>query len=315
MLPTTMLAVSPALQQALAEGRPAVALETSIVAHGLPWPLNLAVADAMAAAVERSGATPGYTGVADGRLWFGLERRVLETFARSVTAKASARDLARCATQGLLAATTVAGTLRIARALGVRVMATGGIGGVHRDAGSGLDVSADLGEIASTPALVIASGAKSILDLPRTLEWLEMLGVPVIGWRTDRFPAFYVADSGLVVPRLDDLEAVAAMASAHWAMGGGGILLVQPSPQPLAPEAVDEWTATALREAAAAGTRGGDVTPFLLATMARESQGATLRSNEALAVANADLAGRLAVVLTSRLARDGIAAYSSRAGA
>lgn len=291
------LVLAPETRRALAERRAIVALETSIVAHGLPWPVNLDVARGMASAVRAAGAEPAFTAVVDGAVRFGLEAGALETFARDGAGKTSARDLARFAVLGRSAATTVAATLRVARAAGVRVMATGGIGGVHRDAGAGFDVSADLEELARTPAIVVASGAKSILDLPRTLEWLEMLGVPVVGWRTERFPAFYVADSGLEVPRIDDAGQLVRMAALHWTLGGGGVLVVQPSPEPLDASAVERWTEAALDEAERARITGGAVTPFLLRSLAAASDGATLRSNGALAVANANLAGALAVGL------------------
>ncbi len=289
---------------AVAAARPVVALETSIVAQGLPWPFNLEVGQGMAAAVRRAGAVPAFAAVADGAVRLGLDASTLERFAQDGADKASARDLARLALVGGRGATTVAGTLRIAAAAGVRVIATGGIGGVHRDTDATFDVSADLEEIARTPAVVVASGAKSILDLPRTLEWLEMLGVPVLGWRTSRFPAFYVEDGGLEVPRIDDLPTLAAMAMRHWALGGGGVLVVQAPAAPLDADDVEDWTREALSEARRCGIAGGAVTPFLLAELARLSDGATLAANRALAVANAELAGALACELAARLEVD-----------
>jgi pseudouridine-5'-phosphate glycosidase len=191
----------------------------------------------------------------------------------------------------------VAATLRIAHAAGLRVMATGGIGGVHRGAATSFDISADLETIARTPVLVVAAGAKSILDLPRTLAALDAHGVPVLGWQTDRFPAFHVADSGLTVPRLDDLDDVAATARRHWALGGGGVLVVQAPPSPLPADEVEAWTRTALSRAEAAGVAGPAVTPFLLAELATVSGGRTLAANRDLAVANAELAAQIAVRL------------------
>ncbi len=286
--------------EALAADRPAVALETSIVAHGLPRPTNLEVAEAMAAAVRGAGAEPALTAVVDGEIRLGLAPARVRELAQQGAAKASARDLARLAAMGERGATTVAATARIAHAAGVRVMATGGIGGVHRGAQATGDVSADLETMAVTPVLIVASGAKSILDLPRTLARLETLGVPVLGWRTDRFPAFYVADSGLAVPRIDDLAIVADIARRHWALGGGGILVVQAPPEPLPAPEVEAWIEVAQARAAERGIVGAALTPFLLAEMARTSGGRTVAANRALAVANAALAGRIAAGLGTR---------------
>ena len=290
------IAVAPEVAAARAAERPVVALETSIVEQGLPWPTNLEVAREMTAAVRAAGAVPALTAVVGGAVRVGLDDATVERLARQGAAKASARDLARLACTGADGATTVAATLRIARAAGIAVLATGGIGGVHRDAG-GFDVSADLDELAASRTVVVASGAKSILDLPRTLEWLEMRGVPVLGWRTERFPAFYVVDSGLAVPPIDEVATVAAIARRHWALGGGGLLLAQAPPVPLPGDAVEAWTARALARAADAGVTGAATTPFLLAELARLSDGATLAANRALAVANARLAADLAVAL------------------
>jgi pseudouridine-5'-phosphate glycosidase len=280
---------------ARAAGRPVVALETSIVAHGLPRPDNVEVGRAMAAAVRAAGAVPALTGVAAGELRVGLDDDALVRLGGDPpAAKAAMRDLARLATAGAWGGTTVSGTLALAAATGIEVAATGGIGGVHRGAGTSFDVSADLAALARTRAVVVCAGAKSILDLPATLEWLESRSVPVLGWRTDRFPAFYAADAGLKVPRIDNAERVGELARAHWALGGGGIVVAQPPPRPLDLAAVEAWSATAHARAAAAGVAGAAVTPFVLVEMARLSGGRTVAANRELALANAALAAGLA---------------------
>ncbi len=289
--------VADEIAHAMADGGGVVALETSIIAQGLPRSISREVATAMEHAVRAAGAVPGFTAVVAGAIRCGLSALDLDRLASEPSAKASARDLASLAAQGIDGATTVAGTLRIARAVGARVMATGGIGGVHPSDRGVLDVSADLDEIASVPALVVCSGAKSLLDLPQTLEWLEMRSVPVLGWRTDRFPAFLKADSGLAVPAVEDFAHVVELARRHWTLGGGGVLLAQPAPAALDGGRGDVWTDAALRAAAAAGVAGGALTPFVLAEMARLSDGATVQANRELAVANAALAGRLAAAL------------------
>jgi len=286
---------------ALAAGRPVVALETSIVAHGLPKPANLEVGRAMSAAVTTAGATAATTAVVAGVPRVGLADDELATFAEdAAVAKASGRDLARLAALGGSGATTVAGTLMLAGAVGIEVMATGGIGGVHRGAAQSFDVSADLEALARSRAVVVCAGAKSLLDLPGTLEWLESRGVPVVGWATTRLPAFHVADSGLVVPAIDDVATLAELVRTHWELGGGGVLVARPPPVPLDPEAVERWTAQAHLSARRAGIGGAALTPFLLAEMARLSEGLTVAANRELVLANATLAARLATSLEAK---------------
>ena len=292
-------------------GHAVVALETSIVAHGLPRPANLEVGRAMVAAVHAAGAVPALTGVVAGALRVGLDHEALARLGGDPPpAKAAWRDLARLAAEGGDGATTVSGTLALAGAAGVPVVATGGIGGVHRGAAASFDVSADLDALARIQAVVVCAGAKSILDLPATLEWLESRSVPVLGWRTDRLPAFYAADAGLEIARIDDLGRVAALARSHWALGGGGLVLACPSPDPLAAEEVEAWSAKAHERAAAAGVAGADVTPFVLAEMARLSGGRTVEANRELVLANARLAARMAAHLPPALEAVGPAAYS-----
>jgi len=280
---------------ACAAGRPVVALETSIVAHGLPRPDNVDVGRAMVAAVREAGAVPALTGVTAGALRVGLDDAELAHLGgEPPAAKAAMRDLARLAAAGGWGATTVSGTLALAAAAGIAVMATGGIGGVHKGAAASFDVSADLAGLAGTRAVVVCAGAKSILDLAATLEWLESRSVPVLGWGTDRFPAFYSADSGLEVPRIDAVDRLADLVRTHWALGGGGVVVARPPPRPLDPAAVEGWSEAAQARAAAAGVVGAALTPFVLGEMARLSGGRTVAANRELVLANAALAARLA---------------------
>lgn len=288
---------------ARAEGRPLVALESTVIAHGLPWPDNLHVAEALEAAVRDSGAVPATIALADGRLKIGLDRDTLERLARGAAPvlKVSRRDFGSVlATRGL-GATTVAGTMAAAALAGIPVMATGGLGGVHRGAENSFDISADLAELARTPVAVVCSGAKSILDLPKTLELLETLGVPLIGYRCGRLPAFYLRESDHPVPaRADSPAEAAAVLDAQWALGlGGGALIANPVPASSAidPARFAAWLAEAGRDAALQEVTGKSVTPFLLSRLHALSDGATLVANRALLIANARLAGRIAVAL------------------
>ena len=298
------LAIGEEVRDALAEGRGVVALESSLVAQGLPVPHNLETAMAAEAAVRESGAVPATTALADGRLVVGADPALLERLAdpeRDV-AKAGSRDLGPLLASGAFASTTVSATMRAAHLAGIAVFATGGIGGVHRGAASSLDVSSDIDELAATPVAVVCSGAKSILDLPATLELLETRRVPVVGYGVDELPAFYSVSSGLrLAHRVDGPEAAAAAIAAHRSIpGAGGILVVQPPPADLAIDAADAEAliAEAGAEAERAGIRGGAVTPYLLAHLARASGGRTLAVNVGLIVGNARTAGRVASVLT-----------------
>lgn len=293
--------IDPEVARALAEGRPVVALESTLICHGLPRPRNLHLARAVEAAVRAEGAVPATVAVVDGAVRLGLDAATLQRLAEAEgVAKCSPRDLPLAMARGGLGATTVAGTIRVAAALGVRVMATGGIGGVHRGGETSLDVSADLFELARSGVAVVCSGAKVILDLPRTLEVLETLGVPVAAFGTGEFPAFYARASGLPVPRLDDLEELAALVRAQAALGWpSGLVIANPPPAELAlPRGeLEAWIGDALAEARARGVRGGAETPALLAALARLSGGRTVALNEALVLANARLAARLAAAL------------------
>lgn len=292
---------------ALAEDRPVVALESSIVAQGLPEPDNLRVGQAMHDAVRQNGAMPAMTAVLDGRLRVGLGGDDMARLAAAADGrKCGARDLGPAMALGLPGATTVSATVRIAAAAGISVFGTGGIGGVHRmTAGRAavgrVDASADLLALSLAPVAVVSSGAKSLLDLPTTLETLEALGVPVLGYRCDQFPAFYTADSDLSVSyRFDDPALLAEALRAHWSLAGaGGALVCNPPPADLAmtPDAVEALVQDATAAAAAAGVSGGALTPFVLSHMRQASGGQTLRVNAALAIANAALAAQLAVCL------------------
>jgi len=277
---------------------PVVALESTLVAHGLPWPDNLAVARELEATVRAGGAVPATIAVLDGRAHLGLDATELERVARGGKdlAKAGATDLAVHLARGTSAATTVSATAAIAARAGIRVFATGGIGGVHRgDAG---DVSHDLALLAKTPIAVVSAGAKAILDLPRTLETLETLGVLVVGWRTSELPAFYSRRSGLALDhRADTAAELAKILHAHWdALGGGGVLVCSPIPDGDALE-LDAPIARALADAAAAHITGKRLTPYLLARLAEVTGGASIRANRALAHHNARVAAEIAVAL------------------
>lgn len=293
------LDIRPEVAAALAEGAPVVALETTLIAHGLPAPRNLKTARRLEAIVREGHAVPATVGLIDGKVRIGLSGPELERFAREDgIAKVSRRDLGPVLAGPQPGATTVAATMACAALAGIRVVATGGIGGVHRGGESSLDVSADLRELARSPLAVVCAGAKSILDLPRTLEVLETLGVPVVGYGTDEFPAFFARGAGLrLAARADSPEAAAAIMRAHWGLGlGGGLLVANPVPATAAldPGALDGWLRAALAEAAAAGLAGPAVTPFLLDRLAHLSGGRTLETNVALLENNARLGAAIA---------------------
>ena len=308
--PPSPLAVSDEVATALADGRPVVALESSLIAQGLPAPHNLETASAAEAAVREAGAVPATTAVDGGRLIVGADGELLERLADPAAEprKAASRDLGPILAAGALASTTVSATVRIAHLAGIQLMATGGIGGVHRGAFSSFDVSSDIDELAATPVAVVCSGAKSILDLPATLELLETRRVPVVGIGIGELPAFYAASSSLPLPhRVADANAAAAAVAAHLSVAGcGGMLLVQAPPPELALEsaAVEAWIGEALEAAEAQGVRAGAVTPFVLAHLAEASGGRTLRANIGLIVRNARTAGVIAAALAHRAAEE-----------
>lgn len=288
------------VQEALAVGRPVVALESTVIAHGLPYPANLEVARRLEGIIRKQGATPATIAVLRGRLCAGLEDAELERLATGPGfRKVSRRDLPVVAARGEDGATTVAATATIAAWAGIEVFCTGGIGGVHRDVP--LDVSNDLPTLASVPVAVVCAGAKAILDLRATLEWLEMAGVPVIGYGTDEFPAFYSRGSGLRVDvRVDTPREAAAIIRAGRQMGlGGGTLIVVPVPaaQEMPSEEVEAVIAAALAEAHRRSITGSATTPFLLQWIADQTGGVSLRANIALLENNAAVSAQIAVAL------------------
>lgn len=293
--------LSDEVQTALDEGYPIVALESTVIAHGLPWPHNYELALELERIVTANGATPATIATIDGALCAGLGKAEIERLAnkRESVRKLSRRDLPLAIVEGGLGATTVAATMLIAHWAGIRVFATGGIGGVHR--GDSGDVSADLPELAQTPVAVVCAGAKSILDLPRTLEWLETSSVPVIGYGTDEFPAFYSRSSGLPVQyRADDPTQVAQVLHARDALRlRGGELIAVPIPEgeSVDPALMDGHIQKALAEAEADGIRGKDLTPFLLSRLVSLTEGVSLRANMALLRNNAAVAAQIAAEL------------------
>ncbi|MBK7075720.1 MAG: pseudouridine-5'-phosphate glycosidase [Myxococcales bacterium] len=297
------LAVAPHVADALSRGAPVVALESTIIAHGLPYPANLEVAQALELAVADGGATPATIAIVDGVAHVGLLPDTLERLAADGAsfAKAGATDLAVHLARGTSAATTVSATAVLAAGAGIRVFATGGIGGVHR--GDGSDVSHDLYALAKTPIAVISAGAKAILDLPRTLELLESLGVLVVGWKTDELPAFYTRGSGLTLEhQATHVDELAAICRVRWDdLAQGGVLVANPIPAAAALDvaAIDLVIAEALVAAEAAGATGKRLTPFLLARIAAATGGAAVAANRALALANAEVGAALAVALAT----------------
>jgi pseudouridine-5'-phosphate glycosidase len=291
-----LVEISSEIRKALEENRPVVALETTLVAHGFPAPEGVEVGRESDAAVRAAGAVPATVGVLDGHVRVGLDPEELARFTPEAR-KVGPRDLAACAVQGAVGATTVGGALAVAAAVGIRFLGTGGIGGVHRGFSTAPDVSADLAVLARTPALVVSSGAKSLLDVPATMELLETLGVPVVGFRTDTLPLFYSASGGPPVPhRTGSVEDSARIAAAHWKLGGAGLLLANPPPVSLD---VADLVEQALAAAAAQDISGQAVTPFVLAFLHERSGGRTLELNRRLIVANARLAAEVAVAFAA----------------
>jgi len=292
--------LSPALKSALAKGKPVVALESTIIAHGMPFPQNFEMAQKVEAIIREQGATPATIAIVDGKLRAGLSDSELEHFAKTGPSimKVSVRDLPYVVAKGLTGATTVASTMRIADMAGIAVFATGGIGGVHRGGENSFDISADITEFAQSNVAVVTAGAKAILDLGLTLEALETEGVPVVGFGTDEFPAFYSRLSGFKVPmRCDSAEEVASLMKAKWAMKlRGGVVVANPIP-PEAEILASEIAPTiekAIAEAARQSIAGKNLTPFLLKHLADVTGGRSLAANIALVENNARLAAQIA---------------------
>jgi pseudouridine-5'-phosphate glycosidase len=301
--------VSSEVKEALAENRPVVALESTVITHGLPYPENLALASNMECEVRMVGATPAMIIVLEGNIVVGARLEQVERLAGSENVhKISSRDLAPAIAKGWSGGTTVAGTVIVAHTMGIRIFATGGIGGVHRQ--PKYDISADLPQLATTPMVVVCSGAKAILDLPATLEILETMAVPVVGYQTDEFPAFYSPTSGLKVNvRAETFEEIAEIARTHWGTGMlSAVLVTVPPPMELAlsPEDMEAAIQKALKEAEFHKVSGQQVTPFLLRRVAELTGGASLNANLGLLRNNARVAGEIARYLTNGLSVQGV---------
>ena len=300
------LNISDEVVDALASGMPVVALESTIISHGMPWPKNFETALEVEDTVRSSGAIPATVAIIGGYLKAGLSRGELEQLARGGqnVVKASRRDFPKLVAEGAMGATTVAGTMIVAELAGIRIFATGGIGGVHRGAERSWDVSADMEELARTSVAVVCAGAKSILDLPKTLEYLETAGVPVIGYRTDELPAFYTSHSGLSLEeRADSPEEIAARLKAKWDLGlKGGVVVANPIPDEWAMDkgTIDAAIDKAVSELGPKGVSGKRVTPYLLARVVELTGGDSLEANIALVKNDARLAASIAVAYAAR---------------
>jgi pseudouridine-5'-phosphate glycosidase len=307
MTSQAFLDIAPEVQQALSNGRAVVALESTIISHGMPYPQNVATALQVEAEVRQHGAVPATIAIVNGRLKAGLSQEDIELLGRAghAVTKVSRRDLPFIVASGANGATTVAATMVIAAMAGIHIFATGGIGGVHRGAQESFDVSADLQELAQTPVAVVCAGAKSILDLRLTLEYLETHGVPVVGYQTDALPAFFTRDSAYKVDyRLDTASQIAAVLKAKWAMGlQGGMVVANPIPEAFAMPraAIDQAIEQALQEAAQQGIAGKESTPFLLARVCALTGGDSLASNIQLVLNNARLAAAIAIAYRTSL--------------
>ena len=295
--------IRPDVAAALADHRPVVALESTLITHGMPYPRNLETGSAMEDAIRDADAVPATIAVIDGTVVIGTTMAELVRLAEaSDVTKVSLRDFGPLAVSGGLGGTTVAATMHAAHRAGIAVFATGGIGGVHRGVELTGDVSTDVTAFATIPVAVVSAGVKAILDIPRTLERFETLGVPVIGFRTDRFPAFYTRDSGLPVStRADDARTVAEIVYAHWAAGvRSGVLIANPIPpdEELDPALIDQIIGEALASANRVGVTGQALTPYLLSYVAEHTDGSSLEANVALAVHNARVAAAIAGALS-----------------
>jgi len=293
---SSWLQIHPEISAALSEHRPVVALESAVITHGLPRPINLELARRMQAEVRKANALPAITAVIDGAAHLGLTHEELERLSLDDQAvKISRRDYGWAAAAGRSGGTTVAGAMIMAHSAGVSIFATGGIGGVHR--GDAMDVSADLPELAQTPVAVVCSGAKAILDIPRTVEWLETAGVPVIGYQTDEFPSFYSSESGLSVNvRADTPTEVAAILRSHWDVpSAGSVLIAVPCPESDAIPLEEVQEALRQAETEARDVTGAALTPFLLSKMSEYTNGRSLGANLSLLRNNAKVAAGIAV--------------------
>lgn len=298
------LSITPEVAQALADGQPVVALESTIITHGMPYPQNLEMAKNVEAVIRQNGAIPATIAIMDSKFCVGVSGDDLERLALEggKAAKASRRDVSALLVKGAIAGTTVATTMQIAALAGIKVFATGGIGGVHRGAEETFDISADLQELSRTPVAVVCAGAKSILDIAKTLEVLESNGVPVLGYGTDEFPAFWARQSGHKVDhRFDDAADIAKVIAHQVALGMGGVLVANPIPEAdaLEPAAIEARIAEAIAGAEAEGVSRKDLTPFLLKRIFELTDGKSLVANIALVENNANVAARIAVALAA----------------
>lgn len=298
---TQFFEYSQAVEQAIRHKKPVLALESTLITHGLPYPENIETAKALEALVKEQGVTPATIAVLAGKIKIGLNEDELELLVNNDhIVKASKRDLSYVITEKLTAGTTVAATLFCAEAVGIRVFATGGIGGVHR--GNEQDISADLIELSRTPMAVVCAGAKAILDLPRTLEFLETHSIPIVGYRTDSLPAFYSASSPYQLPtRIDDIQSLVKMLNTHWQLGlSSSVLIANPIPrhEEIDSNIIEPAIASALDEANEKQIKGKAITPFLLNEMANATKGKSLKANIALIKNNVVLAAQLARALS-----------------
>lgn len=297
------LSISPEVRKALAGGRPVVALESTIITHGMPYPQNLEMAQRVEAVIRRNGAVPATIAIMDGKLKVGVKAEDLERLARGggKAAKASRRDVAALLVSGAMAGTTVATTMMAAAWAGIQVFATGGIGGVHRGAETTFDISADLEELSQTQVAVVCAGAKSILDIPKTLETLETRGVPVLGYKTEDFPAFWARQSGQKVDhRIESAKEAAKVIALQFELGMGGILVANPIPESHAMDAkaMEARIEEAIKGAEAEGVSRKDLTPFLLKRIFELTEGKSLIANIALVENNAAVAAEIAVAMS-----------------
>ncbi len=296
------LEIHPEVKQAIIEKKPVVALESTIISHGMPWPKNVETAIAVETAVKNTGAIPATIALIDGKCKVGLNSDELEYFGQEKNVwKVSIRDMPYVITQKLPGATTVAATMRIAAMAGIKIFATGGIGGVHRNAQQTMDISADLTEMSQTNVAVVSAGVKSILDIGLTLEYLETLGIPVVTYGQDEFPSFYSSKSGFISPlRADSVELLAQMCNTKWNLGlNGSILIANPLPKSkeVPQEIIERIIIKALSEADKSNIKGKEVTPFLLKYIADNSKGESLEANIELILSNAALAGKISVAM------------------
>ncbi len=300
------LKITPEVSEALSKGQPVVALESTIIAHGMPYPKNVETALAVESLVRKNGATPATIAIIDGQLCAGLSEKEIRHIGKlgKKVAKVSRRDIPFMISKKITGATTVASTMIIAEMAGISIFATGGIGGVHRGAESSMDVSADLQELAHTNVAVVSAGAKAILDLKLTLEYLETFGVPVVGYKTDEFPAFYTRQSGLNVDyRVDNVTELAEALFTKWDLGlKGGVLIANPilKKDQMKFNSISEAIEKAIQKAEQKGIKGKAITPFLLGEIVKITKGKSLDANIQLVYNNAKLAAKLAVALSKK---------------